>query len=422
MNLERRNGNGVWCATVLVPKDVQKALGRVRFRKSLGTHNKREAERLAAPFIASWWAQIKQARGVTNAVGHEALRWKAALAQAPDEQTRETWEHVLTDEAERIEEAKGPQAAQEFAALATGAATATSQYFDDWKDQIKLSAKTKDQMVKDVALLVAAFPTLEGINKGAVRRWIDKLQAAGAGDASARRILSFCRNYWGYLQRYEVVSKDSAPFTGVMESAPKKKKGKKATNFAYSPADVVNLWEAARVRPMGAAKNAKPDTQLADLIMLGAYTGARIESLCSLKIANIRDGAFWIEDDKTEAGTRSVPIHSAIAPLVERLKKESKDGYLLSGLTFNKYDDRSNAIGKRFGRLKAAQGFGPTHTFHSFRSTVATLLENAGVLENVAADILGHEKGTMSYGLYSGGASLETKREALERINYPFPA
>jgi len=51
--------------------------------------------------------------------------------------------------------------------------------------------------------------------------------------------------------------------------------------------------------------------------------------------------------------------------------------------------------------------------------TVATLLENAGVPENVAADIIGHDKPTMTYGLYSGGASLEVKREALERIDYP---
>ncbi|MQY51943.1 tyrosine-type recombinase/integrase [Rhodocyclus gracilis] len=420
MNLDRRP-DGVWCATLLVPKDVQQALGKVRFRKSMGTTNKREAGLLAAPFIASWKAQIRQARGSTNAVSTEALRWRVSLAQAPDEDAREIFEHVLTDEAEKVEEAKGLTAAQEFVVVATGAATPSSEYFEAWKAQIKLAPKTKDQMVKDVSLLIAEFSTLESINKGAVRRWVDKLEARGAKLSSVKRILSFCRNYWKYLQRYDAVSKDAEPFAGVIEAAPKKK-GKKATNFAYDAADVVKLWEAARARPVGTAKNAKRDTQLADLIMLGAYTGARIESLCSLKTAQVRDGAFWIEDDKTEAGTRSVPIHSVIAPLVERLKKESKDGYLLSGLTFNKYEGRSNAIGKRFGRLKAAEGFSSQHTFHSFRSTVATLLENAGVPEGVAADILGHEKPTMTFGLYSSGADLNTKREALERISYPFKA
>jgi hypothetical protein len=42
------------------------------------------------------------------------------------------------------------------------------------------------------------------------------------------------------------------------------------------------------------------------------------------------------------------------------------------------------------------------------------------VVENVAAaNSIGHGKPTMTYGLYSGGASLEVKREALERIDYP---
>ncbi len=46
-------------------------------------------------------------------------------------------------------------------------------------------------------------------------------------------------------------------------------------------------------------------------------------------------------------------------------------------------------------------------------------LENAGVPENVVADIVGHEKTTMTYGLYSGGLSLAVKREALDELVYP---
>ncbi len=45
-------------------------------------------------------------------------------------------------------------------------------------------------------------------------------------------------------------------------------------------------------------------------------------------------------------------------------------------------------------------------------------LGNAGVPENVVADIVGHEKTTMTYGLYSGGVSLAVKRDALGRLAY----
>lgn len=410
----------IWYATLLVPKDVREALGRVRYRQSLGTSSRKEATRLAAPLIGQWEAQIKQARGSTDAVTHEALRWKKALSQAPDEDTRESWEHALTDKLEGIEEAHGFPAAKEFSDLAAGITTPSSQYFDAWKDQIKLEAKTKDQMVKDVSLLVAKFQALEGISKNSVRHWLDGLSAKGSGHSSLKRILSSCRNYWKYLQRYDAVSRDSAPFASVLEAAPKRG-GKKVTNFPYDPADVVKLWEAARKKPIRGVKGSLVDTQLADLIKVGAYTGARIEELCSLKVAKVTGNSLKIEDAKTLAGWREVPIHSAIAPLVDDLKKASKDGYLFSCLTFNKYGDRSNAIGKRFGRLKTALGFPSTHTFHSFRSTVSTLLENAEVPEGVAADIIGHDKDTMTYGLYSGGASLETKRAALEKVRYPFP-
>ncbi len=63
-------------------------------------------------------------------------------------------------------------------------------------------------------------------------------------------------------------------------------------------------------------------------------------------------------------------------------------------------------------------GFGEAHVFRSTRKTVATLLENAGGKENVAADIIGHDKPTMTYGLYSGGNSLAMKQAAIEKLNY----
>ena len=76
------------------------------------------------------------------------------------------------------------------------------------------------------------------------------------------------------------------------------------------------------------------------------------------------------------------------------------DPYLIGGQKADKYNDRSGAIGSRFSRLKTAAGYGEELVFHSLRKTVATLVENAGVPEGIAADILGHEKKTLSYGLY----------------------
>lgn len=67
------------------------------------------------------------------------------------------------------------------------------------------------------------------------------------------------------------------------------------------------------------------------------------------------------------------------------------------------------------GFIKGSEGF------HYIRKTLITLLENAGVPEGVAADIVGHEKQTMTYGLYSMGSNLENKREVLAKAVYPAP-
>jgi hypothetical protein len=41
------------------------------------------------------------------------------------------------------------------------------------------------------------------------------------------------------------------------------------------------------------------------------------------------------------------------------------------------------------------------------------VFEQAGVVEGVTADIMGHEKQTMTYGLYSGGTSVKQRFEAV---------
>ena len=168
----------------------------------------------------------------------------------------------------------------------------------------------------------------------------------------------------------------------------------------------------------------KEDAQLANLIVIAAYTGARIEEICSLqhKHIDLKNFSLSIIEAKTTAGNRTIPIHSAIQQLVEKLLDESTDDYLISNLNKNKYGERSNAIGKRFGRLKTAENFDKKHVFHSIRKTFVTALENNNILENIAADIVGHKKKTMTYGTYSGGTKLSLMRESIEKISYPFPA
>jgi integrase len=112
----------------------------------------------------------------------------------------------------------------------------------------------------------------------------------------------------------------------------------------------------------------------ADLIRLSAYTGCRIEELCSLKTENLSDDRFELFDAQSEAGWRTIPIHNDLKQVIVRLIDTATGQYSISGLSFNKYSDRSNAIGKRFGKLKTRLWYGPDCVFHSLRKGFATQL------------------------------------------------
>lgn len=46
------------------------------------------------------------------------------------------------------------------------------------------------------------------------------------------------------------------------------------------------------------------------------------------------------------------------------------------------------------------------------------MFEQSGVPANFSADIVDHEKGPITHGLYSGGASVAAKIEVIERLGY----
>jgi integrase len=104
------------------------------------------------------------------------------------------------------------------------------------------------------------------------------------------------------------------------------------------------------------------------------------------------------------------------------MRNRSADGWLIPSTAKNQYGERSVPHGKKFGRLKSKLRFPPTKVFHSLRKTFATLLQDSGCPEHIAADILGHEIHTQTYGVYGKGSGIQTRRIWIEKaIRYPIP-
>ncbi|MDP1595484.1 MAG: tyrosine-type recombinase/integrase [Methylotenera sp.] len=289
-----------------------------------------------------------------------------------------------------------------------GVQTPHSLHFDNWKAQLTISPRTVVQYTKDVQLFIKQFPSIEDVTKKEVSLWMDKLTAKGDTRGIQHRIIKACRNYWKFLARYHIQGMVEAPFHQVILADKGKKKPPREP---FKPHEIVELWTIAR---------ANDDYVLADLIAMGAYTGARVEELCSLLIKDVGDDVFNIIDAKTLAGVRSVPIHSHIKAIIKRLKENAEEDYLIPTLSFDRFNKRAGALIGRFSKMKTKAGYGATKTLHSLRHSFITSLSNASVLEFHIADIVGHEKKGIT-GKYTKGIDDDVKRVAIEKVSYSFP-
>lgn len=406
-------------AVLYVPKDIQYAIGKAKFSKSTGTDNKKLAETIAQVYVMGWKAEIESVRSKSDdPLIQSAKDIQKLLKSSPTHLVQD----AIDEEVARLNQAKQPIHAEVFERISKGENKYLKDVAKDWKLNEKkrgLKEKTIDQMVSDVELITNQFPTAHLINAESVDLWIKHIAKKGELSASAvTRIIGSGKNFFKYLQFIkEVAKKEPNPFVIPDEYKISNKPNSKSANktqswLPFSSKEIVDLYQIAL----------DENKMLADLILIGMHTGARIEEICSLlcKDINLEEESITIADGKTDAGNRVIPIHPYINDLIKALIESSTDDYLLSKLTKNKYGDRSNAIGKRFGRLKTKQNFSSRYVFHSIRKTFTTILENAGIGENLAADIVGHEKPRITFGLYSGGASLEVMKEAIKKVSYDF--
>jgi len=409
----RKRGN-VFYVRLGIPEDARAQLGKREFFESLKTSDQREAEIKSLPKVAKWKTQIDAARGSNAAVDHLAVTVRLEDKYSPaNPHTGMTGkDHHIDDVIDSHEGQWDARLQKRFRDIAQGRKTPFDTFLPLFLEQWDVEQKTKDMASTFIKRMAEEFESIELVNRPAVFK---ALQRDKTSNATKQKNYAFARKYWKFLEDMGVVDLNAKnPFAELNLKTSKRKSGG-VSRLAYDRKDVERIYEEASQRQ---------DQKLIDLIVMAAYTGARIEELCQLKVDDVYSISGFqvlsIKESKTDAGIRTVPVHPKLKVVVTRLMRDSDDGYLISNLSANKYGDRSNAIGKRFGRLKTALGYGKEHAHHSFRKTVCTLLENAGVPEGVSADIVGHEKKTMTYGLYSAGTSDKKKFEAIKKLTFKF--
>ncbi|BAU37244.1 phage integrase [Acetobacter pasteurianus NBRC 101655] len=172
----------------------------------------------------------------------------------------------------------------------------------------------------------------------------------------------------------------------------------------------------------------------AGITLVAAYSGMRLGEICNLRNEDVQevDGipCFLIgphpEDKwapKTEAGTRNVPIHSALLDWGILDFRKNGEKFLFPELKTPKSGPRGTDFGRNFSKFKTTIGLPAAITFHSFRHTVSTRLRNqAGDLRELWIDaLLGHEASHKSQGAttYLSGIATENLKQTVEAISYP---
>jgi integrase len=413
----------LWYAVLDVPKALHEHLGKRKFIQSLETDSLSVAEELKSSVITDWKKQIALAKKSSDGSGNALLDNVIKVRQdtqrleaegTSDEDIKWIQEEVALSVAlgERNDFSGDPTLANAVSVVTSGSFLFV-EHIDEFLDSKTTEQKSKDMMRRDLGLFCKAFQFPEDVTRQKVIKWInvdlDPTKKLALG--TKRRIISACSVYWDWLEYNKELTQDP-PFTKVLPPKPKKK----------SKTEIQKLRRSFRVKDYHKLLKATPehDVNLRHLMMLGAYTGCRLEELCGLKIDNVDTDRMEILDAKSEAGWRTIPIHQHITQLVAELvgTSSSDDGFLLNGLTLNKYGDRSNAIGKRFGRLKTKLEYCEHHVFHSFRKSFATQLENAKIPLNVSARLMGHEISGETFGNYSDGLVFEGLKEAISYIDW----
>jgi integrase len=170
-------------------------------------------------------------------------------------------------------------------------------------------------------------------------------------------------------------------------------------------------------------------TDMADVVTLFAATGCRIGELLGIrwkdvdldaKVVHITGNVVHINNiglmrkdtTKTESGLRTLPLPKFA---VDMLRARPRIGEMVfeSARGGPRYPD---TVARQWRQIRVALGL-EWVTTHTFRKTVATLIDEEGLSARVAADHLGHAQVSMTTDVYFGrGRSHEAVAQALESV------
>ncbi|MGE7417000.1 tyrosine-type recombinase/integrase [Methylobacterium tarhaniae] len=442
---------------IRVPPSMVAKVGKTKLKETLNTTDPLEAEREKVDVIRRLRASLTGTRTsiVRADLSSEALEWREMVEKedagedvvtaSHDGEMPVTIREVLSDRVDEIERKHGHGAGQTFASVALGLQTPLASLVDRWfEERADMSVGYRDDIRRALSLLETwcdekrIAKTVEAISQRVAGRFIhDSFIAPKKHPKSANKHITCLSSYWKWLiKRYGVTVN---PWAGqsVAANVAQRREVPTAQKRPFTDDEVRTLLNGIRL------------PRELDISIISALSGMRLEEVAGLKVRDCANGCLRVTDAKTPAGLRTIPAHSALAPLIaRRTAGKGPDAYLFDDLEEQKPGskrDRSAPVSQAFTRERRRLGVDERASdaqrqsnidFHSWRRWfVRKAVEGIergekGYTFWTIANVVGHkaEDGTvdgivlplgMTMGRYAGAASQEAMRACVEAVKLP---
>jgi integrase len=248
---------------------------------------------------------------------------------------------------------------------------------------------------------------LSTITRRECGRYVTARALANDNPKTANKNFSALRSYWKWLARKGLHTGEN-PWALQSLKVPRAK-----TKRPFTDDELKKLLKGGA------------DQALLDAIKILSLSGLRCAELAKLTVERTGDGVFRVIDAKTPSGDRAVPIHSALREIVARRRKGKEPSDYL-------FDETPNHNGqfftKEFRKYRLRIGIHEQVNemdrqskvdLHSLRRWFITKADRAGNRREDVERVVGHKVQGMSFGLYSGGSSLDQLRRVVESVRLP---
>ncbi len=219
-----------------------------------------------------------------------------------------------------------------------------------------------------------------------LQRFVDQV-AADNGPGAAKTAKAVLSGMMGLAARSDAIVANPVRNLAPVES---KVQGAKAIPLDELPSLLKKVREDTRLA----------DVDMVDLIEFVAGTGVRISEACGLTWddVDLAAGTVTVRDSKTAAGHRRLRVPVAVAAMLRRRRAVDDNlPFVFPTVLRKRRDPRSAA--REWAAARTRLGL-PAYTFHSFRKTVATALDQAGLTPRDVAEYLGHADPSLTMGVY----------------------